>query len=96
MVEGKVILKSVTFEDLMKLNVLDKKEISLGEMNLNIDTPRTLEEEIEQKHKTQVEEYNKGNINPQTFQQINIKEDEDKEKKAEEKTIDDEADDLII
>ena len=53
MINGKVHIDAVVFEDLVALlksksKVLDKKTISLGVLNLEIDeqTKRTLEEEI--------------------------------------------------
>lgn len=64
MINGKVHIDAVVFEDLVALlksksKVLDKKTISLGVLNLEIDeqTKRTLEEEIEQKHKAQIKEF---------------------------------------
>lgn len=98
MVEGKVILESVTFEDLMKMNILDKKEISLGELQLDINeqTKRTLEEEIDQKQKMQIHEYNNGNVSVKVHSQSIVKEEDEQDKETEEKTIDDGADDLII
>lgn len=93
MVEGKVSARAVALQDLMSdLKVLDKREISLGILQLSIteQTKRTLEEEIEQKHKMQIEENNTGNINIQAHSESNIKEED------EEKTIDDEAEEPII
>ena len=60
MIKGAVSARAVALQDLLSdLKVLDKKTISLGVLNLEIDeqTKRTLEEEIEQKHKTQIKEF---------------------------------------
>ncbi len=60
MIKGAVSARAVALQDLLSdLNVLDKKTISLGVLNLEIDeqTKRTLEEEIEQKHKAQIKEF---------------------------------------
>ena len=93
MVEGKVSARAVALQDLMSdLKVLDKREISLGILQLSIteQTKRTVEEEIEQKHKMQIEENNTGNINIKAHSESNVKEED------EEKTIDDEAEEPII
>lgn len=60
MIKGAVSARAVALQDLLSdLKVLDKKTISLGVLNLEIDeqTKRTLEEEIEQKHKAQIKEF---------------------------------------
>lgn len=59
MIKGAVSARAVALQDLLSdLKVLDKKTISLGVLNLEIDeqTKRTLEE-IEQKHKAQIKEF---------------------------------------
>ena len=109
MINGKVHIDAVVFEDLVALlksksKVLDKKTISLGVLNLEIDeqTKRTLEEEIEQKHKAQIKEFaEKGVQIPNNDDVRSVIEDEkeddekEKEKPKDDKTIDG-ADDLII
>ena len=58
MIKGKLSARAVALQDLVSdMKVLDKKEISLGLMHLEINeqTKRTLEEEIEQKHKAEIE-----------------------------------------
>ena len=60
MIKGAVSARAVALQDLLSdLKVLDKKTISLGALNLEIDeqSKRTLEEEIEQKHKAQIKEF---------------------------------------
>lgn len=102
MIKGAVSARAVALQDLLSdLKVLDKKTISLGALNLEIDeqTKRTLEEEIEQKHKTQIEEFaEKGVQIPNNDGTVvkDKKENEKEEQKSEDKSIDDGADDLII
>lgn len=104
MINGKVHIDAVVFEDLVALlksksKVLDKKTISLGVLNLEIDeqTKRTLEEEIEQKHKTQIKEFaEKGVQIPNNDGTVVKDEKEEQEQEPEDKSIDDGADDLII
>lgn len=100
MIKGAVSARAVALQDLLSdLKVLDKKTISLGVLNLEIDeqTKRTLEEEIEQKHKAQIEELTeKGFQVPNNNDVRSVIEDEkEKEKPKDDKTIDG-ADDLII
>ena len=102
MIKGAVSARAVALQDLLSdLKVLDKKTISLGALNLEIDeqTKRTLEEEIEQKHKTQIEEFaEKGVQIPNNDGTVvkDKKENEKEKQKSEDKSIDDGADDLII
>lgn len=106
MINGKVHIDAVVFEDLVALlksksKVLDKKTISLGALNLEIDeqSKRTLEEEIEQKHKAQIKEFaEKGVQIPNNDGTVvkDKKENEKEKQKSEDKSIDDGADDLII
>ena len=102
MIKGAVSARAVALQDLLSdLKVLDKKTISLGVLNLEIDeqTKRTLEEEIEQKHKTQIEEFaEKGVQIPNNDGTVvkDKKENEKEKQKSEDKSIDDGADDLII
>ena len=106
MINGKVHIDAVVFEDLVALlksksKVLDKKTISLGVLNLEIDeqTKRTLEEEIEQKHKAQIKEFaEKGVQIPNNDGTVvkDEKEEQEQEPEPEDKSIDDGADDLII
>lgn len=102
MIKGAVSARAVALQDLLSdLKVLDKKTISLGALNLEIDeqSKRTLEEEIEQKHKTQIEEFaEKGVQIPNNDGTVvkDKKENEKEEQKSEDKSIDDGADDLII
>lgn len=104
MINGKVHIDAVVFEDLVALlksksKVLDKKTISLGVLNLEIDeqTKRTLEEEIEQKHKAQIKEFaEKGVQIPNNDGTVVKDEKEEQEQEPEDKSIDDGADDLII
>ena len=94
MINGKVHIDAVVFEDLVALlksksKVLDKKTISLGVLNLEIDeqTKRTLEEEIEQKHKAQIKEFaEKGVQNNDGVRSVIYNK----------KSIEDEADEPII
>lgn len=104
MIKGAVSARAVALQDLLSdLKVLDKKTISLGVLNLEIDeqTKRTLEE-IEQKHKAQIKEFaEKGVQNPNNDGTIvkDKKENDEKEEQEhepEDKSIDDGADDLII
>lgn len=105
MIKGKLSARAVALQDLVSdMKVLDKKEISLGLMQLEINeqTKRTLEEEIEQKHKAVIEKANKAGAT-KTYQETvdepekKNKEEEDKEQEQEqEKSIDDGANDLII
>ncbi len=102
MINGKVHIDAVVFEDLVALlksksKVLDKKTISLGVLNLGIDeqTKRTLEEEIEQKHKAQIKEFAEKGVQIPNNDGIVVK-DEKEEQEPEDKSIDDGADDLII
>jgi len=102
MINGKVHIDAVVFEDLVALlksksKVLDKKTISLGVLNLEIDeqTKRTLEEEIEQKHKAQIKEFAEKGVQIPNNDGTVVK-DEKEEQEPEDKSIDDGADDLII
>lgn len=102
MINGKVHIDAVVFEDLVALlksksKVLDKKTISLGVLNLEIDeqTKRTLEEEIEQKHKAQIKEFAEKGVQIPNNEGTVVK-DEKEEQEPEDKSIDDGADDLII
>ena len=102
MIKGAVSARAVALQDLLSdLKVLDKKTISLGALNLEIDeqSKRTLEEEIEQKHKAQIKEFAEKGVqipnNDGTF--VKDKKENEKEKqKSEDKSIDNGADDLII
>ena len=102
MIKGAVSARAVALQDLLSdLKVLDKKTISLGVLNLEIDeqTKRTLEEEIEQKHKAQIKEFaEKGVQIPNNDGTVvkDKKENEKEKQKSEDKSIDDGADDLII
>ena len=103
MIKGAVSARAVALQDLLSdLKVLDKKTISLGVLNLEIDeqTKRTLEEEIEQKHKAQIEEFAKKGVQvPNNNDVRSVTEDEvdEKEKPKDDKTKTiDGADDLII
>lgn len=101
MIKGAVSARAVALQDLLSdLKVLDKKTISLGVLNLEIDeqTKRTLEEEIEQKHKAQIEEFaEKGVQVPNNSDVRLVIEDEKEEKQHDDnKSIDDEADEPII
>ena len=105
MIKGAVSARAVALQDLLSdLKVLDKKTISLGVLNLEIDeqTKRTLEEEIEQKHKTQIEEFAKKGVQVPNNNDVRSviedkKEDDEKEKPKDDKTKTiDGADDLII
>lgn len=102
MINGKGHIDAVVFEDLVALlksksKVLDKKTISLGALNLGIDeqTKRTLEEEIEQKHKAQIKEFAEKGVQIPNNDGTVVK-DEKEEQEPEDKSIDDGADDLII
>ena len=104
MIKGAVSARAVALQDLLSdLKVLDKKTISLGVLNLEIDeqTKRTLEEEIEQKHKAQIKEFaEKGVQIPNNGTVVKDKkendEKEEQEQEPEDKSIDDGAEDLII
>lgn len=106
MIKGAVSARAVALQDLLSdLKVLDKKTISLGALNLEIDeqSKRTLEEEIEQKHKAQIKEFaEKGVQIPNNDGTVvkdkkeNEKEEQEQEQESEDKSIDDGADDLII
>lgn len=104
MIKGAVSARAVALQDLLSdLKVLDKKTISLGALNLEIDeqSKRTLEEEIEQKHKAQIKEFaEKGvqipNNGGTVVKDKKENEKEEQEQESEDKSIDDGADDLII
>ena len=102
MIKGAVSARAVALQDLLSdLKVLDKKTISLGALNLEIDeqSKRTLEEEIEQKHKAQIKEFaEKGVQIPNNDGTVvkDKKENEKEKQKSEDKSIDNGADDLII
>ena len=103
MIKGAVSARAVALQDLLSdLKVLDKKTISLGVLNLEIDeqTKRTLEEEIEQKHKAQIKEFAEKGVqipnNDGTVVKDKKENDEKEEQEPEDKSIDDGADDLII
>lgn len=103
MIKGAVSARAVALQDLLSdLKVLDKKIISLGVLNLEIDeqTKRTLEEEIEQKHKAQIKEFAEKGVqipnNDGTIVKDKKENDEKEEQEPEDKSIDDGADDLII
>lgn len=105
MINGKVHIDAVVFEDLVALlksksKVLDKKTISLGVLNLEIDeqTKRTLEEEIEQKHKAQIKEFAEKGVQIPNNDDVRIVIEDEKEEKQhdDKKSIDDEADEPII
>lgn len=103
MIKGAVSARAVALQDLLSdLKVLDKKTISLGALNLEIDeqTKRTLEEEIEQKHKAQIKEFAEKGVqipnNDGTIVKDKKENDEKQEQEPEDKSIDDGADDLII
>ena len=96
MINGKVHIDAVVFEDLVALlksksKVLDKKTISLGVLNLEIDeqTKRTLEEEIEQKHKAQIKEFAEKGVQIPNNDDVRIV-------IYNKKSIEDEADEPII
>lgn len=105
MIKGKLSARAVALQDLVSdMKVLDKKEISLGliQLGINEQTNRTLEQEIEQKHKAVIEKANKAGAT-KTYQKTvdepekKNEEEEDKEQEQEqEKSIDDGANDLII
>ena len=87
MINGKVHIDAVVFEDLVALlksksKVLDKKTISLGVLNLEIDeqTKRTLEEEIEQKHKAQIKEFAEKGVQVYNNNDVRIVIEDEKEK----------------
>lgn len=101
MIKGAVSARAVALQDLLSdLKVLDKKTISLGALNLEIDeqTKRTLEEEIEQKHKAQIEEFAEKGFQVPNNADVRsiIKKEEDEEKKKNEKSIEDEANEPIV
>lgn len=98
MIKGAVSARAVALQDLLSdLKVLDKKTISLGVLNLEIDeqTKRTLEEEIEQKHKAQIEKFAKKGVQVPNNNDVRSVIEDEKEKPKDDKTIDG-ADDLII
>lgn len=98
MIKGAVSARAVALQDLLSdLKVLDKKTISLGVLNLEIDeqTKRTLEEEIEQKHKAQIKEFAEKGVQIPNNDGTVVK-DKKEEQEPEDKSIDDGADDLII
>lgn len=104
MINGNGYVEAAVFDDLVALlksksKVLDKKTISLGVLNLEIDeqTKRTLEEEIEQKHKAQIEKFAKKGVQVPNNNDVRIviEDEKEKEKPKDDKTIDG-ADDLII
>lgn len=98
MIKGAVSARAVALQDLLSdLKVLDKKTISLGVLNLEIDeqTKRTLEEEIEQKHKAQIEEFTEKGVQVSNNNDVRIVIEDEKEKSKDDKTIDGEND-LII
>lgn len=101
MIKGKVSVKAVTFEDLVKLNIIDKKEISLGEIEFGDQKNRTIDEVAKQKRQEDIS--NKlNNINLQDNNAVIHAEEKEEEEKQEEreeqeqKSRDDGADDLII
>lgn len=104
MIKGAVSARAVALQDLLSdLKVLDKKTISLGALNLEIDeqSKRTLEEEIEQKHKAQIKEFAEKGVQIPNNDGTVVKdkkenEKEEQEQESEDKSIDDGADDLII
>lgn len=108
MINGNGYVEAAVFDDLVALlksksKVLDKKTISLGVLNLEIDeqTKRTLEEEIEQKHKAQIKEFAEKGVQVSNNNDVRIviedekEKEKEKEKPKDDKTIDG-ADDLII
>lgn len=102
MINGNGYVEAAVFDDLVALlksksKVLDKKTISLGVLNLEIDeqTKRTLEEEIEQKHKAQIKEFAEKGVQVSNNNDVRIVIEDEKEKPKDDKTIDG-ADDLII
>lgn len=102
MIKGAVSARAVALQDLMSdLKVLDKKEISLGllQLDINEQTKRALEEEIEQKHRNMVVNDSRDDKSPNYQEPINELRETNKEKEEEEqeqsKSIDG-ADDLII
>ena len=102
MIKGKLSARAVALQDLVSdMKVLDKKEISLGLMQLekNEQTKRTLEEEIEQKHKAVIEKANKAGATKTYQETVDEPEKENKEEEEkepeQEKSIDG-ANDLII
>lgn len=103
MIKGTVSARAVTLQDLTaELKVLDKKKISLGVVILDKkeQAQRTLEDDIEKKHKKQLEEHKNRSIpnieyqEQRKFNEEEVKEENQKEEK--EKSIDDGANDLII
>ena len=100
MIKGAVSARAVALQDLLSdLKVLDKKTISLGVLNIEIDeqTKRTLEEEIEQKHKAQIEEFAKKGVQVPNNNDVRSVIEDEKEKPKDDKTkTSDGADDLII
>ena len=105
MIKGAVSARAVALQDLLSdLKVLDKKTISLGVLNLEIDeqSKRTLEDEIEQKHKAQIKEFAEKGVQVSNNNDVRSviedekeKDEKEKEKPKDDKTIDG-ADDLII
>lgn len=101
MIKGAVSARAVALQDLLSdLKVLDKKTISLGVLNLEIDeqTKRTLEEEIEQKHKAQIEEFAEKGVQVQNNDDVRLVIEDEKEEKQHDdnKSIDDGEDEPII
>lgn len=89
MIKGQISARAVALQDLMSdLKVIDKKTISLGvlELDINEQTNRTLEEKIKQKRNSFVEE-NRENIETIPYQDSNVVEElsENEEEKKEEK-----------
>ena len=103
MIKGRVSVRAVTFENLVKLNIIDKKEISLGEIELNVGDPKhkTLDDVAKQKREEVISnENNKIRLQDNKLEiDTEEKEEEEKQEEREEqeqKTRDDGADDLII
>lgn len=105
MIKGAVSARAVALQDLMSdLKVLDKKEISLGllQLDINEQTKRNLEDEIEKKHKAVIENVS-GSVTTQTYKEAvdkleegNKEKEEEEQEQEQEKSIDYGADDLII
>lgn len=108
MINGNGYVEAAVFDDLVALlksksKVLDKKTISLGVLNLEIDeqTKRTLEEEIEQKHKAQIKEFAEKGVQVSNNNDVRIviegkKQEEPNELNEPNSKSIDGADDLII
>lgn len=108
MLRGSVSARAVAIQDLTSdLKVLDKKEVSLGVLNQFIDeqSNRSLEDEVKQKYKDQIEMDNKSTEvknYDEMDKDLENKEKEEKEneneneKEKKEKSIDDGENDLII